>query len=188
MGLVDADYSFLWIDVGRNGYMSGAMIFNDSELKECLADESIGFPQPSPLPNDDRNMPYFILADDAFGLRTYLMKPFSHRNLTKEHRICNYRISRGRRVVENGFGILAQRWQVLLGTMQQVPDTARLIVETCVCLHNLMRMRYPTLQNADFDHEDGYYDVVPGLWRQNANMRDVDQTEITILPRNNVNT
>ncbi|XP_014671660.1 PREDICTED: putative nuclease HARBI1 [Priapulus caudatus] len=177
MGLVDADYNFLWIDVGGDGYMTDAMIFNESELKECLADGSIGFPQPSPLPNDDRNMPYFILADDAFGLHTNLMKPYPQRNLTKEHRICNYRISRGRRIMENGFGILAQRWQVLLGTMQQEPDTARLIVEACVCLHNLMRMRYPTLQNAALDYEDGYHDMVPGAWRQHANMHDVDQAK-----------
>ena len=105
------------------------------------------------------------------------MKPYSQRNLTKEQRICNYRISRGRMIVENGFGILAQRWQVLLGTMQQEPDTARLIVEACVCLHNLMRMRYPTLQNAALDHEDGNHDLVAGAWRQDANMHDVDQAK-----------
>ena len=151
MGLVDADYKFLWIDVGGHGHMSDAQIYNESELKECLHDGSIGLPAPAPLPNDDRNTKYCILGDDAFGLRTYPMKPYSVRHMTKEQRIFNYRISRGRRIVENAFGILTQRWQVILCTMQQEPDTVRLIVEACVCLHNLMRN--PALQNAGLDQE-----------------------------------
>ncbi len=28
------------------------------------------FPDPEPLPGDDRNMPYFFVADNAFQLRT----------------------------------------------------------------------------------------------------------------------
>ena len=91
MALVDADYKFLWVDVGGYGHMSDAQIFNESELKECLIDGTIGFPVPDPLPNDDFDVPYFILADDAFGMRTNIMKPYSQRQMNKEQRIFNYR-------------------------------------------------------------------------------------------------
>lgn len=174
MGLVDADYKFLWIDVGGYGHMSDAQIFNASELKECLEDNSIGFPAADALPNDDTPTPYFLLGDDAFGLRTYLMKPYAQRQMTKEQRIFNYRLSRGRRIVENGFGILAQRWQILLTTMQHDPETIAIIVEACVILHNLMRMRYSAIQNADMDQENANHEIIPGAWRATTNMHDVD--------------
>ncbi|XP_041378671.1 putative nuclease HARBI1 [Gigantopelta aegis] len=143
MAVVDADYKFMWIDVGGFGSQSDAQIYNQSELKECLEDGFIGLPPPSPLPNDVQDFPYFLLGDDAFGLRTYLMKPYSGHQLTREEMIANYRISRARRVVENAFGIMAQRWRVLLSTMQQMPVTVQTIVEACVCLDNFIRLRNP---------------------------------------------
>ena len=66
-------------------------------------------------------------------------KPCSRRQLTKEERIANYRISRERRAVENVFGILVSRFRVLLGKMEQRPKVVRDIVLTCVVLHNRLR-------------------------------------------------
>ncbi|XP_076029145.1 uncharacterized protein LOC143017992 [Oratosquilla oratoria] len=121
-------------------------MFNHSELKEGLENDSItGWPRPDPLPNDTQGVPYFIVGDDAFSLRTYLIKPYSGRNITREERIYNYRLSRPRRVVENAFGIMVNRFQVMLATMQHHADTVRLIVKACMVLHNLMRSRYPML-------------------------------------------
>ena len=70
MSLVDANYRFLWCDVGGAGHMSDAQIFNGSELKEAMDNRTIGFQPEDPLPFDDEDTPYFLLADDAFALRT----------------------------------------------------------------------------------------------------------------------
>ncbi|XP_052271808.1 uncharacterized protein LOC127872525 [Dreissena polymorpha] len=128
LALVDADYRFVWTEIDGYGSMSDAQIY-ESELKECLEDGTLGFPDPDPIPNDDQDMPNFILGDDAFGLRTHLMKPYSHRGLSKQEFITNYRISRERRVVKNALGILAQRWQIVLTTMMQGPDIVRTVLE-----------------------------------------------------------
>ena len=93
--------------------------------------------------------------------------------MTRPERILNYRLSRARRVVENAFGILANRFQVPLSTMQQQPETVKLIVTACMLLHNLMRTRYPGMQNQQLDRAENLVrDYVPGAWRTGLNMHD----------------
>ena len=178
LGLVDANYRFLWADVGGIGSQSDSQIYNASELAEVLESGEINLPDDDPLPNDDKPHPYFILSDDTFELKRYMMKPYSQRNMSYEERIFNYRVSRGRRVVENAFGILALRWQVLLNTMQQRPAIVQLIVKTCIVLHNLLRMRYPGLHQALIDQEDANGNLIPGEWRRNVNLQDMEQTRV----------
>jgi len=103
-----------------------------------------------------------------------MMKPYSRRGITDEQRICNYRISRGRRVVENAFGILANRFRCLLGTMEQKVENVRKLVETAVVLHNLLRHRLVMAAN-EVDHEDEAHNFVPGAWRHGPHWEDVPQ-------------
>ena len=107
--LVDANYKFRWVDVGVNGTSSDAQIFNQSQLRSGIIDGTLQVPAAEPLPSDDHPMPYFLIGDGAFSLHTWLMKPFSGRMLPDNQRIFNNRLSRARRVVENAFGIMANR-------------------------------------------------------------------------------
>ena len=121
MAVVDADYKLMWIDIGGFASQSDAQIYNQSELKECLQDGSIGHPPPCPLPNDIQDFPYFLLGDAHTS-----QNHNSGHHLTGEDMIANYRISRARGLVKNAYGIMVQRWRVPLSTMQQVPETYRL--------------------------------------------------------------
>lgn len=173
--VVDADYKFLYTDVGGMGHQSDCQIYNGSEIKQALDTGALNLPAPDPLPNDDQDMPYFFIGDDAFPLRDSMMKPFSQRGLNLEKRVYNYRISRGRRVVENAFGILAQRWRCFLGCMQQKPENVVTLVHAAVCLHNFLRMRLPgALRDRHYDREDADHNLIPGEWRQEANLVPMD--------------
>ena len=83
--------------------------------------------------------------------------------LTREERIANYRISRGRRVVENAFGILVSRFRVMRTTIELPPATVTEVVFTCVVLHNILRSQFQGQhggpQPGEDDDDD---DDVPG--------------------------
>ncbi|XP_072177059.1 uncharacterized protein [Diadema setosum] len=138
MAVVDADYKFIYVNAGVNGAGSDGGVFAETDFREGLESDSLGLPPAEPLPGDQVPVTYFLLGDDAFPLRSWLMKPLPLRNMTMEQRIYNYRCSRARRVIENAFGILAARFRCLLTTMPQQPKTVESIVLVCCCLHNLL--------------------------------------------------
>ena len=176
LALVDADYCFMWVETGGLGHMSDSQIFLDSDLCMKLRQNELGLPPPSTLtnlPGDTTEVPYFLIADDAFALHTTLMKPFGRRNLEDKELIFNYRLSRARRVVENAFGILANRFRCFLRPFEQKPDTVRLIIKTAVTLHNILRSRAPT--PGEGDSADPYAPEQEGTWRQHVQWGEVQQ-------------
>ena len=78
------------------GYMPDCQIFDNSE---CMYTTSNSFPQPSPITNDDRDMPFFIVGDDAFPIMTNTMNPYKRQHLSHSQNIFNDRLSRDKRIV-----------------------------------------------------------------------------------------
>ena len=180
LALVDVDYRFLWANVWSNGCCSDAQIFNDCQ--QSLEDGTTGFSSADLLPGDDRDMPYFTVADDTFVLRTWLKKPFSGRNLNDQQWIFNCRLFRARWVVENAFGILANCFRCLLTIMAREPNNVMLVVLACVALHNIIRTCYWEDHQGLLDEDGNDHRQMPGGWRQGQVLPDVgDQNMATML-------
>ncbi|XP_041364049.1 putative nuclease HARBI1 [Gigantopelta aegis] len=145
MALVDSQYRFLYVEVGANGGASDGGVFAGTPLWAALENNTLGVPPPTPFPRDDQPMPYSIVADDAFAMRTYLMKPYPQRGMSREQRLYNYGLSRARRVVENAFGILAYRFRFLLAPMAQRTENVETIVLAACVIHNIPRTRFPRI-------------------------------------------
>ena len=171
---VDVKYKFLWVDVGISGSSSDAQIFNECYmyLRLGIVDGTLDIPDAEILPGDKRDMLYFLNGDDAFSLRTWLMKPFSARGLPDAERIFNYRLSCAEKVVENAFVIMANRFGCLLTTMCQNPESS-ILLAYCT-LQDIMKVRYPQIHQGIADEEDDNHRVIPRQCRQGAFLQDIE--------------
>ncbi|XP_046665756.1 uncharacterized protein LOC124357762 [Homalodisca vitripennis] len=167
--LVDADYNFMFVDVGCQSRISDGGVFKNSQLYDNIEKGNLKLPPPSPLPNSSIPSPYVILGDDAFALSDSLMKPYSgYHPQGSPERIYNYRLSRARRVVENAFGILASVFRVLRKPLLLETENAKWVVMACVYLHNFLRRSASSSRlycpvGALDTEENG--EVTPGTWR-----------------------
>ncbi|XP_033953775.1 uncharacterized protein [Pseudochaenichthys georgianus] len=173
MALADSNYKFLNVDVGCNGRISDGGVFGGCSLQDALENRTSSIPAPAPPPASDQAVCYSIVADEAFPLKEYLMTPYPTQRLFVEQRIFNYRLSRARRVVENAFGILANRFRVFL-TSINIQDTAKVeaIVLACCALHNFLLTENCSVYMAGVvDQEGPDHGTVPGSWRQDPELR-----------------
>lgn len=172
LAAVGPEYEILWADVGTNGRASDGTVWHKSDLKQALtsAENPLNIPDATPLPGRRKNMPYVFTGDDAFALSTYMMKPYPQSGLTNERRIYNYRLSRNRRISENAFGIMANRWRILRSPIPLCPEKVSQIILALITLHNFL-LKHPESSNNYVpphlvDVEDEVTGcITPGMWR-----------------------
>ena len=170
LALADSNYRFLYVDIGAEGSAGDGGTWNKCNLHAAIEDNNrCGFPEDTTLPQDDRALPFHIVGDDAFALKPWLMKPFSHQSQVPHEKIFSYRLSRARRVVENAFGLLQARLRVFGTTLQLDPKVVKTVTMCGCVLHNLLLEKYP-FATAEVDHEDGQHNMIPGAWRGMVNL------------------
>lgn len=98
--------------MGDCGRTSDGGVYVRSDLGRRMESKTLHEPPSTSLPGAAHlgDVPFVMVGDAAFPLKPYLMRPYPGQNHQK--RIFNYRLSRARMVVENGFGILPSRWRI----------------------------------------------------------------------------
>lgn len=166
MALADANYKFIYINVGAEGRNSDGGVFNNTKLYEALENKTLNIPSDRSLPMRDKAIPFVMVADDAFAMKSYLLKPYAFNNLSVEERIFNYRLSRARRIIENVFGITSARFRSLRKTLEISPEKAKIMTSAICVLHNFLIThchRYAPSGTFDVDLKNG--SIQPGSWR-----------------------
>jgi hypothetical protein len=155
--LCHTDYNFLFVDVGAHGHCNDAGVFDTSKLGRNFANDRYDLPTPSLLPGSNHRVPYFVVGDDIYPLKQYLIKPYPGRRLTKEQRIYNGRICAARRTIENTFGQMVMKWRLLRTDVIASRENACRYFRAICCLHNFCRLekdrQYCT--GEDNDDDDG---------------------------------
>ena len=167
MAVCNANYCFMMIDLGQYGSNNDSGVLASSVMGEMFDNGEMNLLAPSKIyQSSDQDLPYFLLGDEIFPLKDCLMPSFPGAGATEEEKIYNYRHSRARRCIENAFGILSQRWRILLKPIKASVKNVENYTLTCLALHNYLRLtenaKYIPTGFADSEDSDG--NIVPGDW------------------------
>lgn len=191
MAVADHKYKFSLVDIGAYGGESDGGILNRSPLGQSLQNEKLNFPNYSALlPGSNVGTHHYLVGDEAFGISPRMMRPFPVKVLNCSRRIFNYRLSRARRIVENAFGILAERWRVLKTTIPLITTNVDRIVVATVVLHNFImtetEKQYCSAGFVDVENERG--EIIPGRWRRNQPLNPINAMSASESTRIGLNT
>ena len=89
--MVNADRRVLFSDIGEFGSQNDSFIFNSSHLCRLFEEKKLDVPGPSNLPNSNVSFPYYLVGDEIFALRSWLLKPYAGNNLDSREQYFNYR-------------------------------------------------------------------------------------------------
>jgi hypothetical protein len=81
----------------------------------------------------------FFGGDEAFRLTEIILKPYPRRQLTREKRIFNYRLSFARGIVECAFGMLVSKFGIFETPISVHLEKVDNVVMAAVLLHNMIR-------------------------------------------------
>ena len=128
MALSDANYCFTLYDLGQYGSNNDSGIFANPEMSKMFEENQLNDPPDCILPEDDKHsLPYFLLGDEVFLLKKWLMQPY-------------YRHSRAWQCIENAFVILTARWRIFHKAIRATVENVENYTLACLALHNYSRL------------------------------------------------
>jgi hypothetical protein len=85
--VVDANLSFIYIDVGSYGKESDSNIFKQSSFGKKLYSNALNIPDPKSFPSSQGSpQPYVFVGDEAFALHANLLRPYPQRGLNDKRK------------------------------------------------------------------------------------------------------
>ncbi|CAL4162053.1 unnamed protein product [Meganyctiphanes norvegica] len=167
MAVANTKYEFVYADVDATGRDEVDEIWKKSALGKILENGNANIPKPAILPNSHCKLPFVLVGNHTFPLKSYLMRPYPSTNKSVTKRVFSYRLLRAQKVVQNAFGILESKFNILNKTFTFVPKKVKDIVMACVSLHNLL-CKHDTKQYlppgyVECETKDGL--IIPGSWR-----------------------
>ncbi|KAF7237348.1 Protein ANTAGONIST OF LIKE HETEROCHROMATIN PROTEIN 1, partial [Varanus komodoensis] len=175
-GTTDHTGRFIDIEVGWSGKHHDVSIFRKSAL--CQGMDNGSFVPGNPVITlGDTEVPALILADGAYPMRKWLMKPYEG-HLGPRETLFNSILARCHDVVGRAFGRLKARWQCLTNRLPVAEENVVPVVTACAVLHNICETKGHALQEG-LDIPD--HILLPDYNEEEScpcNNRDVEEGEV----------
>ena len=155
------------LTLGNLGVITIAVLANSS-MGEAFENNAINVPQSREINDSTGDVPYFLVGDEIFPLKKWLMRPYPGTSLSEEeNKIYNYRHSRARRVIENAFGILCTRWRIFHKPIKATVANVENYTLACLTLHNYLRQTDNSMYTPQgfVDSRSSNGQIKEGEWR-----------------------
>ena len=87
MAVCDANYCFTLFDLGQFGSNNDSGILANSVMDDLLENRQLNIPESRVINETVGALPYYLLGDEIFPLKTWLMRPYPG-SLSEELRKC----------------------------------------------------------------------------------------------------
>ena len=152
IGIANSNYEFIYFNFGTNGHVSHGGVLEYTDFYDKLQNECLKIPESSDVKG--RKLPCLYWRR---GLQDFL-KPYNVKQLTRERKIFNYRLSRAQRIIENVFSILVARFGILVFKTHiniQLDNIKDVVMASCALYNFLRRTSADTYTPSEcFDTED----------------------------------
>ena len=181
------------MNIGNAGQEGDSSVFKQSDIFQCLENGTLDISEPYNPPFTNVDLPFVMVGDEAFPLRSYLMRPYPGRGvkiLPYKEKIYNYRLSRAPRIIENTFGVMVARWRIFHKPIEAKIENCEKYIKAAVVLHNYLRTEENEASSyipKDFvDSHDNDGNLIPGALREIASSTS-GVTELGRISSNNAN-
>ena len=158
MAVCDSKYRFIVVDIGDTGRQSDGSVYANSFLGNAIQLNILKLPTDGNMPiGSQRNLPYVFIGDDAFALKTNMMKPYPFQNHLLDEKIFNYHLSSARRTIENTFGIAAIRFRIFYRPIKAEVKTVVFITKAVIIIYSTAPQTLQTkkVRTATFQENGG---------------------------------
>ena len=76
MAIASPSYECLYADVGTNGRVNDGGCWSKCSFSKALENQELSMPNTRRLPGGVQRIHFVLKGDDAFALKTHMMKPY----------------------------------------------------------------------------------------------------------------
>lgn len=178
MAIVNDNFQFTYVNVSDKSRSNDSGVWQASDFNSCLQANTLHIPTDYDVNGSKLQLPYVFLGDKSFPLRNNLLRPYASRIPPYDERVFNYRLARARRVFDNTFNVLTNRFQCFHRPIALDSDRVDSIILAACTLHNFLLhncQNYIDLMSLDYeDTENGT--VVHGTRIESAALLDLTLT------------
>ncbi|XP_050340332.1 uncharacterized protein LOC126766627 [Bactrocera neohumeralis] len=150
---VNYRYRFTYINIGVQGRCNDSSIFECSALKAYHINNVLFARHFKFI--EGVKVPILLIADSAFKLSPYVMKPFPFSvDQIEGEKMFNKKLSSCRRVVENAFGHLKARFRKIGKGLEVNIKNVNTIIKACCIMHNICNNRNDNINQGWIQQSD----------------------------------